>query len=60
MPTWVVFGDHDEVGLTAAEREGLKASPLIRLETLAGATHMLVVEEPKRIAKIVLSLAGGN
>ena len=60
MPTWVLLGDHDEVGLTTEERGDLQACPHIGLDTLAGATHMLIAEEPKRIAELVLGVANGS
>ncbi len=60
VPTWVLFGDHDEVGLTTEERGDLQACPHVALDTLAGATHMLIAEEPKRIAELVLGVANGS
>jgi pimeloyl-ACP methyl ester carboxylesterase len=50
----VVFGDHEEVGLTADEQNALDACPRIAVEVVAGATHFLVTEEPRRIAKLIL------
>jgi len=46
VPTWVLFGDHDEVGLTTEERGDLQACPHVALDTLAGATHMLSLRSP--------------
>ena len=60
VPTWVLFGNHDKVGLTTEERGDLQACPHIGLDTLAGATHMLIAEEPKRIAELVLGVANGS
>jgi hypothetical protein len=60
VPTWVLFGDHDEVGLTTEERGDLQAYPHIALDTLVGATHLLIAEEPKRIAELVLGVANGS
>jgi len=54
VPALVVFGDHEEVGLTADERQALDACPHVAMEVVAGATHFLVTEEPRRIAELIL------
>ena len=57
VPAAVAFGDHEEVGLAAAERAALDACPHVTLTTLPGATHGLVVEQPERVAELIAALA---
>jgi pimeloyl-ACP methyl ester carboxylesterase len=54
---YVVFGDNDEIGLTDDERRMLEACPDVRLITLADATHFMIVEQPARIAELIVELA---
>ncbi len=54
VPALVVFGDHEEVGLTDEERQALDACPHVAMEVVTGATHFLVTEEPRRIAELIL------
>jgi pimeloyl-ACP methyl ester carboxylesterase len=54
VPAWVVRGDHDEVGLTEAERLDLEACPRIRMVTVPDAGHAVLVEQPGRVADVVL------
>lgn len=54
VPTLVVFGDHEEVGLTADERNVLDACPRVAVEVVAGATHFLPTEDPRRTAELIL------
>ena len=54
VPALVVFGDHEEVGLTAEERDALGECPNVAVEVVAGATHFLPTEEPRRTAELIL------
>jgi pimeloyl-ACP methyl ester carboxylesterase len=54
VPAWVVYGEHDEIGLTDAERAGLEAAENVTLVTVPGATHMLMTDQPEKTADIVL------
>ncbi len=54
VPAWVVFGDHDDVGLADAEREQLERCPSVNLFTIADAGHFTLNEKPARIAEILL------
>ncbi|HZO62406.1 MAG TPA: alpha/beta hydrolase [Gaiellaceae bacterium] len=56
---WIVFGDHDEVGLTAAEREVLTGTDPITLEVVPGATHFVITEQPERIAGLIAQAVAG-
>ena len=54
VPAWVVFGDHDDIGLADSERELLEACSSVRLLTIADAGHFTLNEKPGRIAEILL------
>ncbi|KUO10059.1 alpha/beta fold hydrolase [Streptomyces sp. DSM 15324] len=54
VPSWVVRGDHDEIGLTDEERAGLQACPYVRMVTVTDAGHAVLVEQPKAVAEVVL------
>jgi pimeloyl-ACP methyl ester carboxylesterase len=56
VAAYVAFGDDDEIGLTDEERSGLEACERVTLVTVADATHMLIVEQPARIAGLILDL----
>lgn len=51
---WVVFGDHDDVGLADEERAALERSPAVTLVTIADSGHFTLNQKPGEIAKIVL------
>ena len=57
VKSYVVFGDDDEIGLTDEERSGLEACADVTLVTVADATHGLIIEQPARIAELILELA---
>lgn len=50
---WVVFGEHDDVGITDDERRLLDECPRTKVITIGGAGHMTLNEEPARVAAIV-------
>jgi pimeloyl-ACP methyl ester carboxylesterase len=56
VKSYVVFGDNDEIGLTDEERSGLEACADVTLVTVADATHGLIIEQPTRIAELILEL----
>jgi pimeloyl-ACP methyl ester carboxylesterase len=56
VKSYVVFGDNDEIGLTDEERGGLEACADVTLVTVADATHGLIIEQPARIAELILEL----
>ena len=45
-----------EIGLTDEERSGLEACADVTLITVADATHGLIIEQPARIAGLILEL----
>ncbi|MFG3224174.1 alpha/beta fold hydrolase [Kitasatospora sp. NPDC048194] len=55
LPTWVVRGDHDEIGLQPAEREALEACPQVTMVTVPDAGHLVLVEQPAAVAEVILS-----
>ncbi len=56
VKSYVVSGDNDEIGLTDEERSGLEACPDVTLVTVTDATHGLIIEQPTRIAELILEL----
>lgn len=54
----VAFGDNDEIGLADEERRELEACPGVSLVTIADATHFMVVEQPARIAELIVEVVG--
>jgi len=55
VPAWVVRGDHDEIGLTDAERRELEACPQIRMVTVPDAGHLVLLDQPAHVAEVVLA-----
>lgn len=51
---WVVFGEHDDIGLTDDERDVLEQCPSVNLVTIAAAGHFTLNEKPSEIAEILL------
>ena len=56
MNACVVFGEHDDTGLTDSEWHGLEQCPRVRLVTIPGAGHFTMVQEPGRIAELALEM----
>ena len=56
VKSYVVFGDNDEIGLTDEERSALENCTDVTLITVANATHGLIIEQPARIAELILEL----
>ena len=54
MPTWVVFGDHGDVGLRDDERAILEHCPSVTMVVVADAGHLTLNEQPARVAEIVI------
>ena len=54
VPAWVVFGEHDEVGLADEERSVLERCPAVTLVIISDAGHFTLNEKPGEIATIVL------
>jgi pimeloyl-ACP methyl ester carboxylesterase len=50
---WVVRGDRDEVGLTDSERAALQACPAVTLETVPDSGHLVMVEQPEAVARLI-------
>ena len=55
VPAWVVFGEHDDIGLTGDERGALEASPYVTMVTISDAGHFTLNQKPGQIAELVLS-----
>src|SRR4051812_18311360 len=60
---WVVFGEKDDVGITAEERRVLEAAPQITLVEIPEAGHMTPNTHPAEVAELIvaaLSAASGR
>ena len=53
-PAWVVFGEHDDVGLRDDERAVLESCPTVSLRVVPDAGHLTLNEQPAVVAGIVL------
>jgi len=51
---WLVFGEHDEIGLTDDERDVLDTCSSVTLTTIPESGHFTLNEKPGEIAEIVL------
>ena len=51
---WVVFGEHDDIGLTDDERDILGTYHSVTLATISDAGHFALNEKPGEIAEILL------
>ncbi|WP_354644135.1 alpha/beta fold hydrolase [Kitasatospora camelliae] len=60
VPTWVVFGEHDEIGLAEEEVAGLDAEPGITLVTVPDSGHLLMVDQPALVAELIARVALGR
>jgi pimeloyl-ACP methyl ester carboxylesterase len=58
VPTWIVFGEHDDVGITDEERQALDGYPQVKLVEIPGAGHFTLNQEPGQIARLVLAALG--
>ncbi|MFJ9950726.1 alpha/beta fold hydrolase [Kitasatospora sp. NPDC091207] len=56
---WVVRGDRDEVGLTDAEHAALEACPSVTLEVIPDSGHLVMVEQPGAVARLVADVVLG-
>ena len=56
---WVVFGEHDEIGLTDDERDVLQNCPSVTVVTIADAGHFTLNEKPSEIAELLLECVRG-
>ena len=50
----VVFGEEDEIGLTAAERSALESCPTTRLHFVPDCGHMLPNQKPEWVAELIV------
>lgn len=51
---WVVFGEHDDVGLTDDERGVLKGCPRVTMVTISDAGHFTLNQRPGQVAELIL------
>ena len=60
VPAWVVFGEHDDIGLTDPERETLEACPDVTMVTISDAGHFTLNQKPGQIAELVINAVKSN
>jgi pimeloyl-ACP methyl ester carboxylesterase len=53
----VVFGENDDVGLTAQEGAALKPCPTTRLRFIPGCGHMMLNQRPDLVAELIGDMA---
>jgi pimeloyl-ACP methyl ester carboxylesterase len=53
----VVFGDADDVGLTAGERGALESCPTTRLHVVPDCGHMIMNQRPDWVAELISTVA---
>jgi pimeloyl-ACP methyl ester carboxylesterase len=57
---WVVFGDHDDIGLADDERRALEACPHVAVVTIPGAGHFTLNEDPGRSAALIVEMVSAD
>ena len=60
VPAWVVFGEHDDIGLTDPEPETLEACPDVTMVTISDAGHFTLNQKPGQIAELVINAVKSN
>jgi pimeloyl-ACP methyl ester carboxylesterase len=60
VPTWIVYGERDEVAITADERRALAAFPQVTIVEIPNAGHFTLNEQPGRIAELLLEALGAR
>jgi pimeloyl-ACP methyl ester carboxylesterase len=58
VPTTIVFGERDDVGLTENERRALTRYPNVTIVEIPDAGHFTLNEQPGRVAELVLDALG--
>jgi pimeloyl-ACP methyl ester carboxylesterase len=60
VPAWVVFGEHDDIGITDDERRTLEDCPQVTLVTIPEAGHFTLNQKPDLIAALVVNAIDGK
>ena len=60
VPTWIVFGERDDIGITDDERNALAEYPHVRIIEIANARHFTLNEQPGQIAELLLDALGSE
>ena len=58
--TTVIFGEKDDVKIQPEERAALEGSPAASLVVISGAGHFALIEEPERIAELIVEALGSD
>ena len=59
-PTLIIIGENDQFIPVACNQEMVDVMPNARLEVILDATHMVPLEKPKQINKIILDFLGNE
>jgi len=54
VPTWVAFGEHDEIGLTDSERSALESCAALTLVEIPGSAHFIMTDQPGPTADLIV------
>ena len=54
VPTWVVYGENGDVGITDDERDVLEASRHVSIVRISDAGHFTLNQQPAEVARLVL------
>ncbi len=60
VPALVIWGGEDKIVPLVCGEQYTEALPQARLEVLAGAGHLVELEEPERVAELIRAHAGGK
>jgi pimeloyl-ACP methyl ester carboxylesterase len=55
-PAWVVFGEDDNIGITARERRTIEGCATTKLVEVSDAGHFTMVQQPGRVAELLLDV----
>jgi len=58
IPVTYVRGTRDDIAFTAADRDTLARSPLIRVREVEGARHFAMIDKPDEVAALLLEALG--
>lgn len=54
VPAWVLYGEHDDVGITDEERHTLDTCAHVQVLTVPRASHMIANTAPAQVAEILV------
>ena len=60
VPTRIVFGERDDIGITDDERKTLAEYPNVTILEIADAGHFTLNQQPGQIAELLLDVLGSE